>query len=58
MRELTGVRYATPLREGGSLPAIVETETGELFVVKFPWRRPGTSGTRRRSAGGCSGART
>ena len=35
MRQLTGVRYATPLREGGSLPAIVETETGELFVVKF-----------------------
>ena len=35
MRHLTGVRYATPLREGGSLPAIVETESGELFVVKF-----------------------
>jgi hypothetical protein len=28
-------RYAVPLREGGSLPAIVETETGALFVVKF-----------------------
>jgi hypothetical protein len=24
-----------PLREGGSLPAVVETESGELFVVKF-----------------------
>jgi len=24
-----------PLREGGSLPAVVETETGGLFVVKF-----------------------
>ena len=35
MRRLTGKRYATPLREGGSLPAIVETEAGELFVVKF-----------------------
>jgi len=35
MRHLEGVRYATPLREGGSLPAVVETETGELFVVKF-----------------------
>jgi len=35
MRHLTGIRYAQPLREGGSLPAIVETETGELFVVKF-----------------------
>ena len=28
-------RYALPLREGGSLPAIVETESGDLFVVKF-----------------------
>jgi hypothetical protein len=35
MRHLEGVRYATPLREGGSLPAIVETESGELFAVKF-----------------------
>ena len=29
------VRYAVPLREGGSLPAIVETDGGDLFVVKF-----------------------
>ncbi len=29
------VRYAVPLREGGSLPAIVETAGGDLFVVKF-----------------------
>lgn len=35
MRHLTGIRYATPLREGGSLPAIVEVDTAELFVVKF-----------------------
>jgi HipA-like kinase len=35
MRHLTGIRYATPLREGGSLPAIVEMDGGELFVVKF-----------------------
>lgn len=28
-------RYALPLREGGSLPAIVETDGGDLFVVKF-----------------------
>lgn len=35
MRQLNGVRYATPLREGGSLPAIVETAGGELFAVKF-----------------------
>ena len=29
------MRYVQPLREGGSLPAVVETGTGDLFVVKF-----------------------
>jgi hypothetical protein len=28
-------RYLTPLREGGSLPAVVESTSGELWVVKF-----------------------
>lgn len=28
-------RYLTPLREGGSLPAIVDTEDGGMFVAKF-----------------------
>ncbi len=28
-------RYVVPLREGGSLPAIVETASGDMFVVKF-----------------------
>ena len=32
---LTGTRYVVPLREGGSLPAIVETDAGGSFVVKF-----------------------
>lgn len=31
---LTALRYVQPLREGGSLPAVVETEEG-LYVVKF-----------------------
>ena len=31
----TAVRYVVPLREGGSLPAVLETEKGELFVAKF-----------------------
>ena len=31
---LTATRYVQPLREGGSLPAVVETEDG-LYVVKF-----------------------
>ena len=28
-------RYVTPLREGGSLPAIVEADDFGLYVVKF-----------------------
>lgn len=31
----TAVRYVVPLREGGSLPAVLETETEELYVAKF-----------------------
>lgn len=29
------LRYVTPLREGGSLPAVVESASGELWVMKF-----------------------
>ncbi|HET7623164.1 MAG TPA: HipA family kinase [Gemmatimonadaceae bacterium] len=32
---LTATRYVQPLREGGSLPAVVEMSSGDLFVVKF-----------------------
>jgi hypothetical protein len=32
---LVGARYVVPLREGGSLPAVVDTENGGTFVVKF-----------------------
>ena len=31
----TAIRYVTPLREGGSLPAIVEVDDGSLYVMKF-----------------------
>ena len=31
----TATRYVVPLREGGSLPAVLESENGELFVAKF-----------------------
>jgi hypothetical protein len=30
-----GVRYVVPLREGGSLPAVVDTQGRQAFVVKF-----------------------
>ena len=35
VRRLTGVRYAVPLREGGSLPAVVDTDEAGPYVVKF-----------------------
>ncbi len=31
----TATRYVQPLREGGSLPAVVDTHGGGMFVVKF-----------------------
>src|SRR4051812_26188728 len=31
----TALRYVQPLREGGSLPAVVDTDGGGLWVVKF-----------------------
>jgi hypothetical protein len=35
LRQVTATRYVTPLREGGSLPAIVEADDDGLYVVKF-----------------------
>lgn len=35
MRTVTATRYVTPLREGGSLPAIMEADDDGLYVVKF-----------------------
>ena len=31
----TATRYVQPLREGGTLPAVVDTDGGGLFVAKF-----------------------
>ena len=39
LRTVRVTRYVTPLREGGSLPAIVEAEDDGLYVLKF--RRAG-----------------
>lgn len=35
LRTVKVTRYITPLREGGSLPALVEADDGELYVLKF-----------------------
>src|SRR6476620_8489157 len=35
LRTIRATRYVTPLREGGSLPAIVEADDLGLYVLKF-----------------------
>ncbi len=35
LRTVSVTRYVTPLREGGSLPAIVEADDDGMYVVKF-----------------------
>lgn len=35
LRTVTATRYVTPLREGGSLPAVVEADDDGLYVLKF-----------------------
>src|SRR5690349_1329801 len=35
LQTLNATRYVTPLREGGSLPAIVEADDLGLYVLKF-----------------------
>jgi hypothetical protein len=35
VRTVSAIRYVTPLREGGSLPGLVEADDDGLYVVKF-----------------------
>src|SRR3954447_23598783 len=35
LRTVEATRYVTPLREGGSLPALVEADDDGLYVLKF-----------------------
>lgn len=35
LRTVTATRYVTPLREGGSLPAIIEADDQGMYVLKF-----------------------
>src|SRR5215467_304099 len=35
LRTVIATRYITPLREGGSLPAVVEADDEGLYVLKF-----------------------
>jgi hypothetical protein len=42
LRTVTATRYVTPLREGGSLPAIVEADDDGMYVLKFSGAGQGT----------------
>src|ERR1044071_3328441 len=42
IRTVNVTRYVTPLREGGSLPAIVEADDQFLYVLKFRGAGQGT----------------
>ena len=42
LRTVNVQRYVTPLREGGSLPAIAEADDGFLYVLKFRGAGQGT----------------
>src|SRR3954463_9574415 len=35
LRSVRATRYVTPLREGGSMPGLVEADDDGLYVVKF-----------------------
>ena len=43
LRSVRGTRYVTPLREGGSLPGIVEADDDGIYVVKFRGAGQGTA---------------
>jgi hypothetical protein len=42
LRHLIATRYVTALREGGSVPAVVEADDGGLYVAKFHGAAQGT----------------
>jgi hypothetical protein len=42
LRTVSALRYVTPLREGGSLPAIIEADDQQLYVLKFRGAGQGT----------------
>ena len=51
LRTIEATRYVTPLREGGSLPALVEASDDGPVRAQVPWRRPGAEGARRGDRG-------
>ena len=43
VRAVTITNYITPLREGSSLPALVEADDGRELVIKFRWAGHGAN---------------
>jgi hypothetical protein len=43
LRSVSATRYVTPLREGGSLPGLVEADDDGMYVVKFRGAGQGTA---------------
>ena len=41
LEHVTATRYVTPLREGGSLPGLVEADDDGIYVLKFRGAGPG-----------------
>ncbi|WP_263494374.1 hypothetical protein [Streptomyces sp. PSKA30] len=39
LKEVIATRYITPLREGGSLPGLVEADDLGMYVMKLSTRR-------------------
>src|SRR3982750_2612387 len=52
LRRIAATRYVTPLREGGSLPAIVEADDFGLYVLKFRGAGQGPKGLIAELVGG------
>src|SRR5882724_8468630 len=42
LRAVVATRYVTPLREGGTMPALVEGDDGALYVTKLRGAGQGT----------------
>lgn len=50
LREVIATRYITPLREGGSLPGLVEADDLGTYVMKFTGAAQGARRSSRRSS--------
>ena len=57
LRSINAARYVTPLREGGSLPAVIEGDDDGLYVLKFRGAGQGAEGAGRRAGRGRDRAR-